>query len=65
MGVGIDAAVAEAGKYEHWGVVGMRERVASIGGEISIATGQEGGVVVRLRIPAVVAYQKPHYPTQG
>jgi signal transduction histidine kinase/ligand-binding sensor domain-containing protein len=64
-GVGIDAAIAEAGKDGHWGVLGMRERVASIGGEISIGRGQEGGVVVRLRIPAVVAYQKPHYPTQG
>lgn len=63
--MGIDAAVAEVGKDGHWGVLGMRERVAGIGGEISIGPGQEGGVVVRLRIPAVVAYQKPHYPTQG
>ena len=55
-GIGIDAATAEAGRDGHWGIAGMRERIASIGGEINIAASPQGGTVVRIRIPAVVAY---------
>ncbi|NYE63411.1 signal transduction histidine kinase/ligand-binding sensor domain-containing protein [Duganella sp. 1224] len=68
-GQGIDAATATAGQAGHWGIVGMRERVAAIGGELAIGNGASGGTVVRLRVPAALAYQAaaaaPLSPVQG
>lgn len=62
-GVGIDAASAASGHPGHWGIVGMRERVAALGGEISIAGGASGGTVIQVRVPAARAYLTP--PPQG
>ncbi|WP_229426297.1 sensor histidine kinase [Pseudoduganella violacea] len=56
-GIGIAPEVAQAGLAGHWGIIGMRERIARIGGEISITLRIEGGVAVRFTLPAGVAYQ--------
>jgi signal transduction histidine kinase/ligand-binding sensor domain-containing protein len=61
-GVGIDAATAASGHAGHWGIVGMRERVAALGGEISIGGGN-GGTVIQVRVPAALAYLAA--PPQG
>ncbi len=55
-GIGLDADVARRGKDGHWGITGMRERIARLGGQIDIMPGQESGVVVRVSIPAQRAY---------
>ncbi|AKU20539.1 hypothetical protein ACZ75_02405 [Massilia sp. NR 4-1] len=56
-GIGIAPEIAQAGLAGHWGIIGMRERIARVGGEISIAPRIEGGVAVRFTLPARVAYQ--------
>jgi signal transduction histidine kinase len=55
-GIGLDPDVARRGKDGHWGITGMRERIARLGGQIDIAPGQGAGVVVRVSIPAQRAY---------
>jgi signal transduction histidine kinase/ligand-binding sensor domain-containing protein len=55
-GIGLDAGTARHGKEGHWGIPGMRERIARLGGQVEISAGPQGGVVVRLSIPALQAY---------
>ncbi|NYE59938.1 signal transduction histidine kinase/ligand-binding sensor domain-containing protein [Duganella sp. 1224] len=55
-GVGIPAAVAVNGRAGHWGLTGMRERVANLGGELAIEARAGGGTVIRFAIPAGAAY---------
>lgn len=59
-GVGIEAGVAVQGKAGHFGIVGMRERLQRLDGEISIARHAEGGTVVRFSVPAGRAYSDRH-----
>ena len=56
-GRGFDPAVLREGRAQgHWGLVGMRERAQRIGAVLDIADGSEGGAVITLRVPAVLAY---------
>jgi len=55
-GIGLDAGTARHGKHGHWGIPGMRERIVRLGGQVEISAGPQGGVVVRLSIPALQAY---------
>jgi signal transduction histidine kinase len=56
-GVGLPPAVRETGSKEgHYGLVGMRERAAQIGGAITVLNRRGGGCQVRLTIPSAVAY---------
>jgi signal transduction histidine kinase len=56
-GKGIDPQVVEDGGIEgHWGLRGMRERMARIGGECRIARGAAGGTSVNLFVAASRAY---------
>lgn len=41
-GCGIDPRVLEAGREGHWGLAGMRERAARMGGVLNIANGATG-----------------------
>jgi signal transduction histidine kinase len=49
QGPGFDPGVAPAG--EHLGLVGMRERVTSLGGEFSVVSGNGAGTRVRAILP--------------
>ncbi len=57
-GSGMDEAILN-GAYvnDHWGIQGMKERAAGVGGTLHIENRQPHGTVVELRVPARVAYQ--------
>lgn len=64
-GRGIDAQVLRDGRRAgHWGLVGMRERAAGIGGVLDVGNGGDGigkgsgngGALVAMRLPARKAY---------
>jgi NarL family two-component system sensor histidine kinase YdfH len=50
-GIGFDAAAADA--PGHYGLVGLRERARSAGGDLVIRTARGAGTTLRLRIPCV------------
>jgi signal transduction histidine kinase len=50
-----DAEVRARQQQNHWGVVGMRERARSIGGELDIASLPGRGTFVTLRVPRMLA----------
>lgn len=56
-GVGIPADVAREGRRGHYGIPGMRERAARIGGSFRIAARREGGTSVVVTVPAAMVYQ--------
>jgi len=55
--------IAQAPRPGHWGLAGMRERAAAIGGRLDIgpgdATTAAGGTLVALAVPATLAYERP------
>lgn len=55
-GVGIDPAIVESGKDGHFGLRGMRERAARIGGRFVIDTASRSGTAVTLIVPGRVAF---------
>jgi signal transduction histidine kinase len=55
-GVGIDRDIAVSGISEHFGLLGMRERAATLGGELTIQRRPNGGTEVALKIPAAIAF---------
>jgi signal transduction histidine kinase/ligand-binding sensor domain-containing protein len=58
-GPGIDPAVLAAGERPgHYGLVGMRERAAQMGGSVKLICLPEGGSEVELRVPATQAYER-------
>jgi len=56
-GVGIDSQVLRDGREGHWGLRGMRERAARIGGQLQIFSNPAHGTEVRLSIPSNIAFQ--------
>jgi signal transduction histidine kinase/ligand-binding sensor domain-containing protein len=61
-GVGIDPAVLEKGKEGHFGLPGMRERAARIGGRFAIETAPRSGTAVTLIVPGRVAFTTASRP---
>ena len=58
-GKGMDAAVLSSHGLEgHYGLRGMRERAALVGGELAIWSKVDSGTEVELIIPASKAYTK-------
>ncbi|SHN09145.1 Histidine kinase-, DNA gyrase B-, and HSP90-like ATPase [Duganella sacchari] len=55
-GKGIDADVIRNGRTGHWGLTGLFERAARIGGHIAIDHRAGGGTRVMLTVPAACAY---------
>jgi signal transduction histidine kinase len=61
-GIGIDEEVAAAGREDHWGLSGMRERAHSVGGRLSVRSRAGAGTEVELSIPGTVAYHESGRP---
>ncbi|MHA6206265.1 sensor histidine kinase [Dyella soli] len=56
-GVGMPAGIVQGTEREgHWGIAGMRERAARLGGRLSIVSAVPHGTTVELRLPKEVAY---------
>jgi signal transduction histidine kinase len=53
-GCGVDPRVLETGREGHWGLAGMRERAAKIGGLLKIANSATG-TEIELSLPSDVA----------
>ena len=51
-GAGFDSSLEHVGRNrQHYGLVGMRERVEQLGGEFDLTSAPGEGTCVRLRIP--------------
>jgi signal transduction histidine kinase len=59
-GIGIDAEILEQGRREgHWGLPGMRERAANLGGNLEVGSERGVGTELELRVPGKIAYRRP------
>jgi len=58
-GRGIDPAIIEEGRPNHWGLRGMRERAQRIGAQLNLWSRSETGTEVELTVPGATAYQVP------
>jgi signal transduction histidine kinase len=57
-GIGIDPAVAERGKHGHFGLQGMRERAARIGGKLTLVSSSSSGTEIKLTVPGGIIFGK-------
>jgi len=57
-GRGIDPRVLEKGRDGHWGLVGMRERAAKIGGRLEISSRVAAGTAIQLCIPFARSFRQ-------
>jgi signal transduction histidine kinase len=55
-GRGLGQVQEKVGRPGHFGLVGMRERAASIGATCTVQSPASGGTVVRLQMPAQLAF---------
>ena len=56
-GCSVDPQVLAAGREGHWGLAGMRERAAKIGGLLKIYSNASAGTEVELSIPSTIALE--------
>ena len=56
-GCGVDPRVLETGCEGHWGLAGMQERAAKIGGLLKIRSNASAGTEVELSIPSSIALE--------
>src|SRR5262245_7732572 len=54
-GCGITPEVLQHGRDGHWGLAGMRERAARIGGLLTLSSSEMTGTEVELTIPSAIA----------
>jgi len=57
-GTGIDPAIADRGKDGHFGLQGMRERAARIGGKLTLGSSSSSGTEIRLIVPGGIIFRK-------
>jgi signal transduction histidine kinase/ligand-binding sensor domain-containing protein len=57
-GIGIDPAVADAGRDGHFGLQGMRERAARISATLTIVSSFDSGTEIRLVVPGPVVFRE-------
>jgi signal transduction histidine kinase len=57
-GVGIDPAIADKGKAGHFGLEGMRERAARIGGKLTLVSSPGSGTEITVVIPGRIVFRK-------
>ena len=56
-GIGIDPTIAEKGRDGHFGLRGMKERAARIGGKLTILTSASSGTEITLVVPGRVIFR--------
>jgi len=61
-GIGIDPQILSLAAEEHWGLSGMKERAASIGGRLRVLSHAEAGTEIELYVPGHVAFE---FPSEG
>ncbi len=57
-GTGIDPAVADRGKDGHFGLQGMRERAARIGGKLTLGSSSNSGTEITLIVHGSIIFRK-------
>src|SRR5882724_10131118 len=57
-GTGIDPAIVDRGKDGHFGLQGMRERAARIGGKLNLMSSSNLGTEVKLVVPGGIIFEK-------
>lgn len=57
-GVGMDTATLAKGKEGHYGLQGMRERTARIGGKFTIVSSTESGTEITISVPGKIIFRK-------
>jgi len=57
-GTGINPAIADTGKDGHFGLQGMRERSARIGGKLTIVSSTNSGTEIKLIVPGGIIFRK-------
>jgi len=57
-GRGIDPHIARTGTAGHWGIAGMKERAARIGGSLTIRSRAAAGTEIELRVPGRAVYTR-------
>lgn len=57
-GIGIDPAILDKGKDEHFGLQGMRERAARIGGKFTIESSATSGTKITVVVPGSIIFCK-------
>jgi signal transduction histidine kinase len=57
-GIGIDPIIADRGKDGHFGLQGMRERAARIGGNLTLGSSSNSGTEIKLVVPEDIVFRK-------
>jgi len=57
-GTGIDPAIAYRGKDGHFGLQGMRERTARVGGNFTLGSSPNSGTEIKLVVPGNIIFRK-------
>jgi signal transduction histidine kinase len=57
-GVGIDPSIATLGKDGHFGLRGMRERAARVGGKLTLVSSVNSGTDITVVVPGGIVFQK-------
>jgi hypothetical protein len=57
-GTGIDPVIADRGKDGHFGLLGMRERTARIGGKLTLVSSSSSGTEIKLIVPGGMIFGK-------
>jgi signal transduction histidine kinase len=57
-GTGVDPAIADRGKDGHFGLQGMRERAARIGGTLTLVSSPSSGTEIKLVVPGGIVFGK-------
>ena len=57
-GAGIDPAIADGGRDGHFGLQGMRERAARIGGKLTLVSSSSSGTEIKLVVPGGIIFGK-------
>jgi hypothetical protein len=56
-GVGIDPVIADKGRDGHFGLQGIRERAARIGGKLTLGSSSNSGTEIRLIVPGGIVFR--------